>query len=281
MTGEMVRRAGALGLVLAGVIASANARAQSPPGPVEPGKVFVGPEGLTLAVVPLRPRTDKKVLVQVSSSGTLFDGKVLLHKVDDSDGRRADFATTYRGRPWVTIAVREGWWQARSYSVHLPGRRDGPTVHYDEKRSAALNAEEIHRIWRKQEADGTVREIAAFNRKQEAADEEREIRKAADDFAKGCGAAPTLTIEWDSITDADIQDLSLGGYCGEPLETMARMCRDSEEAKKAIAHNVKTFVCKMGKEMGLDLQGTTLNWTTSRSGRNMGEFTRKYLEKRL
>ena len=30
-----------------------------------------------------------------------------------------------------------------------------------------------------------------------------------------------------------------------------------------------------------EIAGTTLNWTTSRSARNMGDFARKYLEKKL
>ena len=89
-----------LGLVL--VIATGGAaRAESP---VEPGKLFVGPEGMTVAIVPLKPRTDlrqnprtgseppamrsdeqssssrdanRKVLVQVTGSGSAFDGKAL------------------------------------------------------------------------------------------------------------------------------------------------------------------------------------------------------------
>jgi hypothetical protein len=83
------------------------------------------------------------------------------------------------------------------------------------------------------------------------------------------------------MSDADIQDLSLSSYCGEPLDTMARMCKDSDEAKKAIGGTVKTFVCVMGKTMQFDLAGTTLTWTTARSATNMGDFTRKYLEKKL
>ena len=62
---------------------------------------------------------------------------------------------------------------------------------------------------------------------------------------------------------------------------MARLCEDSAEAKRTIAAAIKTFACTMGPAMQLDLAGTTLNWTTSRSGRNMGDFARKYLEKKL
>ena len=62
---------------------------------------------------------------------------------------------------------------------------------------------------------------------------------------------------------------------------MGRLCGDSAEAKKTIGTTIKSFTCTMGPAMQLDLQGSTLNWTTSRSGRNMSEFARKYLSKKL
>ena len=62
---------------------------------------------------------------------------------------------------------------------------------------------------------------------------------------------------------------------------MRRMCEASNEAKRAIAAAIKTFACTMGKGMQLDIAGSTLNWTTSRSARNMGDFARKFLEKKL
>ncbi len=84
-----------------------------------------------------------------------------------------------------------------------------------------------------------------------------------------------------SFSDDDIKELSIASYCGEPIDTMARLCEDSPEAKRTITAAVKRFACTMGPAMKLDLAGTTLNWTTSRSARNMGDFARKYLEKKL
>ena len=63
--------------------------------------MFVGGEGVSVAVVPLKPRADKKVLVRVTGSGTVFDDKVILHKRDDGDGRRDRYETTYHGRDWT------------------------------------------------------------------------------------------------------------------------------------------------------------------------------------
>jgi hypothetical protein len=258
---------------LALLLAAAPARAESP---VEPGKVFVGAEGVTVAVVPLKPRTDKKVLVRVTGSGTVFDDKVILHKLEDSDGRRTNYETTYRGRDFVTLTVRDS-----AYSLHVPGKRDGGTLKFDDGKSKALNAEELHKTHQKQQADGTLQALAAFNRKEETARHEKQLDETVASFSKRCGYKLPIKVNWSSISDDDIKELSLASYCGEPIDTMGRLCEDSAEAKKTIGAAVKSFSCTMGPAMQLDLQGTTLNWTTSRSGRNMGDFARKYLEKKL
>ena len=50
----MKARGATIGMALL-LLAAASARADSP---VEPGKVFVGGEGVSVAVVPLKPRAD-------------------------------------------------------------------------------------------------------------------------------------------------------------------------------------------------------------------------------
>jgi hypothetical protein len=259
-----------MGLLL---LAAASARADSP---VEPGKVFVGGEGVSVAVVPLKPRANKKVLVRVTGSGTVFDDKVILHKLEDADSRRINYETTYHGRDWVTLSARDG-----AYSLAAPGRRDGGTLRFDEVKSKALNGDDLYKTHQKQQADGTLQALAAFNRKEEMARHEKQLGETSDSFTKRCGYKLPMKINWTSISDDDIKEVSLASYCGEPLDAMGRLCEDSAEAKKAIGATIKGFSCTMGPAMQLDLQGSTLNWTTSRSGRNMGEFARKYLEKKL
>jgi hypothetical protein len=257
--------------LLAGAAPAAHAQTA-----VEPGKMFVGPEGLTVAVVPLKPRADNKVLVQVMGSGTVFDGKAILHTVEGAGSNRADYQTTYHGREWHTLVVRDG-----VYSLHVPGRRDGAKVSFDEKRTAALKSDDVHAAYKRQDADGSLKALAAFDRKAESAQQEKKLDDTLASFAKACGGKPSLTVEWTTFSDADIRELSITSYCGDPLDRMRQMCESSNEAKQAIATNVKTFVCTMGKAMQLDLAGTTLTWTTSRAAVNMSDFARQNLEKKF
>jgi hypothetical protein len=267
------------GLLLATalLLAPAAGRADSP---VEPGRVYVGGDGVAVAVVPLKPRTDNKALVRVTGSGTPFDDKVMLYERENRDGGKVAYSTTYRGRSWYTITVPSAA-DGGSIPIYLPGRRD-VSVKYDDKKSAELKTDDVWRAHQKQQADGTLKALAAFNRKEETAQHEKKLAaETGADFAKKCGYKLPVTINWASFSDDDIKELSITSYCGDPIDTLARLCEDSAEAKRTITAAIKGFGCAMGPEMKLDLAGATLNWTTSRSGRNMGDFARKYLEKKL
>jgi hypothetical protein len=274
-----MRSANVRWLLLAAVLAPGAARAgASADAPVEAGRVFASSDGVTLAIVPLKPAADHQVLVRVTGSGGAFDNKVILHERSDADGKVV-YSTTYHGRSWYTITVPSTA-EARPIPVYLPGRRD-VSVKYDERKSAALDTGDVYRTYQKQQADGTLKALAAFNRKEETAAHEKQLGETIDTFAKQCGFKLPVTINWASISDADIRELSLASYCGEPIDAMARLCEESREAKRTIATAIKGFSCTMGPDMQLELVGTTLSWTTSRNARNMGEFARKFLEKKL
>src|SRR5262249_61980464 len=113
--------------------------------PVEPGRVYVGGDGITIAIVPLNPRSGNKALVRVTGSGTVYDGKAIPHQRDDSDGGRVKYSTTYHGRTWFTITVPSAP-EPRPIPIYLPGRRD-VTVKYDERKSAELKTDDVFRAY--------------------------------------------------------------------------------------------------------------------------------------
>ena len=153
--------------------------------PVEPGRVYVGGDGITIAIVPLKPRSDGKALVRVTGSGTPFDDKAIPHDRAEESGKVA-YSTTYHGRSWYTITVPSAA-EARPIPIYLPGRRD-VTVRYDERKSAELKIDDVYRAYQKQQADGTLKALAAFDRKDETARHEKQLAaEPGADFAKKCG----------------------------------------------------------------------------------------------
>lgn len=239
------------------------------------GKVYVGANGVTVTLVPSKAPGDHHVLVAVAGTGSPFDGKLIPHDVTD-DGDRTNYETTYHGRRWITLAVRE-----QSMSLNVPGRRDSTAVRFDEKKTGALKPDPLYAAFARQQADGSLKALMAFDRQAEIAQRDKEMQESAGGLTKICGSQPAVKVDWASFSDDDIKELSIASYCGEPLETMRRMCDGSNEAKKTFAAKIKTFSCAMGKNVHLELAGTTLTWTTARNATNIGELTRAYLEKNL
>jgi hypothetical protein len=242
------------------------------------GKVYVGPNGVTVTLVPSKTPAapgDHKVLVAIAGTGSPFDGKVLPHEVTD-DGERTNYETSYHGRRWISLAMRN-----QAMSLNVPGHRDSIGVRFDEKMTAALKPEPLYAAFARQQADGSLKALMAFDRQAEIAQRDREMQESAGGMAKICGSQPTVKVDWPSFSDDDIKEISISSYCGEPLETMRRMCDGSNEAKRTFAGKIKTFSCALGKSMQFELAGTTLTWTTARSATNIGDFTRAYLEKNL
>jgi hypothetical protein len=267
---------GGLWLAAALLLAPIAVRADAP---LEPGRVYVSGDGVAIAVIPLKPRADNKALVRVTGSGTPFDDKVMLHERTDNGGGKTAYVTTYHGRSWYTITLPSPA-ETNWIPIYLPGRQN-VTVRYDERKSGELKLDDVYRTYQKQQTDGTLKALAMFNRKEETARHEKQLGEPVDGFAKRCGYKLPVKIDWASFSDDDIKELSISSYCGEPIDAMARLCEESPEAKRTIGAAIKSFACTMGPAMQLDIAGTTLNWTTSRSARNMGEFARKTLEKKL
>jgi hypothetical protein len=259
-------------VVVAGLGLGLSAAADSG---VEAGKVYSGPEGLTVTVVPLKPAGDRKVLVQVDGSGTEFDGKALPHAVD-GDGERADYDTQIRGRDYRTLYRRNG-----QLHVNLQGHRDSVAVNWDEAKTKALDGNSLWQRYQQAQKDGSLAALQRFDRKREEKQQEKGIAEVTDGFRKACGSKASLTVAWSSVDDEMVKSLSLSSYCGAPLEAMRRLC-ESAAAKQAIVERVKSVSCKFGAQLALAMEPSgTLAWTTSKDGSNLEEFARDELERSL
>ena len=117
--------------------------------------------------------------MRVTGSGTAFDDKVIPHERGDGDGGKVAYSTTYHGRSWFTITVPSSA-EAQPIPIYLPGRRD-VTVKYDERKSAELKTDDVYRAYQKQQADGTLKALAAFNRTEETARHEKQLGADAGD----------------------------------------------------------------------------------------------------
>lgn len=265
------------------VLSAPLARAASAEPQLEAGKLFKGPEGLRVEVYPVKAAADakeKEALVRVTGSGTEFDGKVLPHKYKEWDDKRSDYATTRRGRGWATLTSRPNWGYGKFYQVHLPGKRDGIDVAYDEAGTKELKPADVLAALKKQRSDGSLDAFMKFDRKKEEGETVAELEKTVQDTNKACGTKVTAKIDWATVTDEDVKSLSIASFCGGALEAMESLC-SSKVAKDAITAKVAAVECRFGDKLGAELKDKTLRWTTSKDAANQEAFAKSYLEKNL
>jgi hypothetical protein len=247
--------------------------------PVEAGKVFVGPEGEEVAVVPLAPRSNKKYLLRVQGTGSEIDGKVLPFELNDSSSMSSEqhsYKTQWRGRGYTVLYMRNS-----KYELYVPGRSKEIRVTFDEKRSKALDAEDVYDLHQKQKKDGTVAKLMAFDRKGEIAKQEKDYVTHVQDANTACGTSLSAAIDWTSINDEQLKELSISSYCEAPLASLKQLCTVSNVAKQTVKEKLKQVSCRFGDALEPKVEGDKLIWTTSRDASNQQEFATKFFKTNL
>ncbi|WPB81017.1 hypothetical protein KYC5002_18015 [Archangium violaceum] len=262
--------------IAVGVLSSVPAQAAAP---VEAGKVFSGKEGELVAVVPLSPVESKKALLRVQGTGSELDGKALPYDVRES-GDYVYYTTEIRGRSFSTLIARPASGGTRSYTLNLPGKRDGISVSYDDDRTKALKGEEVYALHQKQKADGTLTKLMAFDRKAEVAEAEASLAEPVKSMNAKCGTSVKVAIDWNSISDELLKSYSIASYCESPFDALETLCA-TPEGKKAVLAHVKDVSCRFGDALKLEVQAGRVAWTTAKDASNQETFATNYFTENL
>jgi hypothetical protein len=249
--------------------------------PVGAGKVYSGPEGESVAVIPLtgpESQGGKQYLLYVQGTGSVLDGKALLHTIHEFDNH-ANYITQYRGEDFYTLAMRDRG--GKRYELAVPNKRDSLKVTFDEKRTQALKADDVYALYQKQKSDGTLSKLAAFNRKEREAGHEQGLAEELKQLNAACGTQVSSTVDWKSVSDDVIKKYSVSSYCSSPLTSLQKLCTESAVARKIISAKVKKVSCQFGPELKLELQGDLVRFTTAQDASNQEEFATKFFQNNL
>jgi hypothetical protein len=259
---------------LCGTLASAAA-------PVGSGKVYAGSEGESVAVIPLTtpgPKGEKQVLLAVQGTGSEFDGKPMVHAVNEQS-RGVNYITQYKGEDFYTLVMRESSGSKR-YELFVPSHRDAIIVSFDDKRTQALKPEDAYAQYEKLQKDGTLAKLVAFNRKEREDSQRQGFSEVAKAMNEGCGTQVVASVDWKSVTDEILKRYSVSSYCGNPLDALRKLC-ESKVGKRIIQAKVKTFSCQFGPELKLETKDGAVSFTTQQDAANQEEFATQYFEKNL
>jgi len=247
--------------------------------PVEAGKVYSGTEGEEVAVVPLTPRSEKKFILRVKGTGSEFDGLVFPYEQNDWSTRSTEqfnYSTQWHGRKYTALHVRD-----TKYELYVPGRQRSIRLAYDEKKTAALKPEEVYAQHQKQMKDGTLAKLMAFDRKGEESSHNKEFAATLQEMNNACGTSVAARIDWSSINEDQLKELSISSFCGTPLTSLKDLCTASAIAKQTIQEKVKQVSCRFGSALEPKIEADRVIWTTSRDASNQDKFATKYFKQNL
>ncbi len=242
-------------------------------------KVYKGGEGAVVTLIPLSPPAEKKALIHISGMDTEIDGLVLLYDLEDWGSGEA-YVMTYDGSRRARLSSEKDYWTSWT-TLFLPDHPNGIEVTYDEKSSKAAISGDFLKLYLKHKEKNIQQELARFKRDRHEARANADLLEKAKDTSAACGSEIKASIDWKSISDEALKELSIGSFCGSPLEGLAVLCKESEENKKTLARKVARVNCKFADKVHIDIRDRVLQWTTTKDTHNQDDFAKYVLMNEL
>ncbi|RKI57431.1 hypothetical protein D7X55_27815 [Corallococcus sp. AB049A] len=252
----------------------------APPAPVEAGKVFVGPQGEQVAVVPVTPRDQKKFLLRIQGTGSVLDNLVLPYTLKDWSSPstlRHNYTTQWHGKDYSPFII-----VGKNAELHFPGGPgNGIAVQYDEARSQKLKPEEVYAQHQQQTQSGQLAKLMAFDRKAEETIHDTAYAEAIQALNTSCGTSVAGAIDWTTVTEPFLKAQKISRYCVFPLTALKSLCDVSEEARTTVKARVQQMDCRFGAALEPALQGSRFVWTTTPEASNQEKAATRYFKKNL
>lgn len=228
----------------------------------------------SLKVTLVEETSGNQALLQITGTDQEIDGVVF--RADKSS--RGENATAYQiqldGRARAPLVKSQQWGSDR-FTLYMPNG-DEYHLHRDKEESEAVDTEQLLSTYEEQKSQGVQEALAAFDRAGNKEVQQSRISGFDKTASKACGSDVATQVDWESVTDELLMDISISGYCGVVVSQMERLCSADEHfADKA--GKIEHVQCSFQDELKLRSEGSTLNFTTERSEPNQQEFARQFL----
>lgn len=219
---------------------------------VQQARWLAGPDGMHVELLDF---ADDSALVRVLGVDSELTGKVLAYE-RGLNGERLEYRTKWHGDDQYTVAKeRDGRWRA-----YVPGFRDGFDLTYDEAKSRAVDATVLQREHQAQKKSGQLDALQRFDRAAAQKHSEDELAAEVARTQQQCGKAPPVSIVWSSVSDQQLLDKSVSGYCASLLSALNHLC-DTQAGKRFVSEKLESAQCKLDGDNSLKLEAGKLHWS--------------------
>jgi len=254
--------------LLLGLVLSACAGSSRFPPPLALDEVvstqrLEGPEGLVFEIA----QTKERGLVQVTGLGNEFEGVVFDCALGGTLAART-FETQIDGRDWRVLVRDRSTWK-----TYVPGARN---LRLDEV-EGSVDAKALLSAHMKQLKSGRIAEIARFDEEAARAEEMKGLAREVSDAAAACDADIAVEIDWAALSQEELMQYSIDGYCDSGAAALERACQ-TPELKAALGPSVGTYRCTFGEASALGIDGGVMTYTVQFGASNLDQWAREALD---
>jgi hypothetical protein len=241
-------RLGWAALWLAGCATTPQAH-DAPLRDVQQARWFAGADGMHVEAVDF---ADGSALVQVVGLESELTGKVLAYQ-RTLNGERLEYRTKWHGRDlYALVKERDGRWVA-----YIPGAQNGYDLRYAEDKQVDTRA--IQRTHQAQDRSGELSALQRFDRAATEKSAQEELAARAARTAERCGKQLPVAVRWSSVSEAQLLEMSVSGYCESILSGLDHLCDDAA-GKQFVAQHVSSVECTLDGGNTLALDAHKLLW---------------------
>lgn len=227
--------------------------------------------------VQLVPTTDgRQALLQVKGVNHPVDEVVFLAEAEDRGQGGTAYRIQYDGEPRGML-VKSKAWRGESWRLYLPRGAGEFSLSVNTEAAEEFDPEAFQILYQKQQADGVQAELAKFDRPRRMQEHVNALGRKDTEASTQCGGSLQTVVDWDSIDDQQMMELSINSYCGAVADEMERLCRN-DEAIKPLLKDIKRVECRFDERLNLRREGDALlKFTTERDAPNQSEFINGFL----
>lgn len=220
---------------------------------------------------------DSQALVQLSGIGHDLDGVVMLAEIE----HRADESIAYRaevdGKMRSLVVYQKSYWAPTDYTAYVPGHDEPYAVKYHQERSAQVDLAELQAQYEQQMNEGVQDRLARFDR-DKAIQRQQTALKAIDESAsKVCGNPVTTDVDWEGLTNEQLNSLSISGYCGQVAAEMEYLCLSDDSFKQRVKA-IAEVDCNFADSLNLSRDDRTVVFQTKEEAKNQRETINGFLQ---
>lgn len=236
---------------------------------------LVGDNGLEAIVAPTADET--QALVKLTGLNHPLDGVVMLTEVEQRDNDGRAYRAEVDGKPRSLVVYAQSYWSPTDYTAYVPGQQEPHAIKADESRSAQINLDELIAEYEQQMSEGIQTKLARFDRTQAIQRQQTALKAIDESASKVCGSPVSTNVDWEALTNDQLNNLNITGYCGQVASEMEYLCLSDGSFKQRVKE-VSEVECGFADALNISRDDQTLVFQTKEDAQNQRETINGFLQ---